>query len=427
MNDLNRREFAKAAGMGLAAASSFYIGTPKGVAGPNDRVRHATIGIGGQGRRQSETFQNFDDCEVVAICDIDPSRLADAKKRAPNLEKCREVGDFREILDDSSIDTISIATPDHWHGPIAIMGALAGKHVYVEKPCCHNLNEGRLMVKAAKKTGKCMQHGTQSRSGRSSRAGIQALQDGIIGKVRMAKATNSQLREPIGRAEPSDPPPGVNYDLWLGPADKTPFTQNRWHYNWHWFWDLGTGDMGNDGTHQIDVARWGLGVGTPKAVSASGGQLFYDDDHQTPDTQVATFEYDDCLLMYEMRLWADYPLEGFHNGAVFYGDEGTLGIDPRRVVVHKKGEEPKQIADGDSFADHPRNFLDAVKANDPSKLTAPIETAFETVTLVHMGNIATRVGDKLHFDSEACRFTDNEEANKLISRHYREGYELPEV
>ncbi len=425
MSELNRREFVKCAGVGLATVSSFYIGTPKGIAGPNDRIRHAGIGLGGQGRRLCETLSEFGDCEVVAVCDVDPARRAEAKSKLPNPGKIREVEDYHEILDDPTIDTISIGTPDHWHGPLAIAGVLAGKHVYVEKPCCHNIHEGRMMVEAARKTGKCIQQGTQSRSGEGTLQGIQALKEGIIGKVRMAKATNSQMRGPIGRAEPSDPPPGVNYDLYLGPADKTPFTANRWHYNWHWWWDLGTGDMGNDGIHQLDVARWGLGVGVPKTVTAVGGQLFYDDDHQTPDTQIVTFEYDHCYLTYEMRLWANYGLEGFDNAVIFYGDGGTFMIDRSGCYIHRIGEERKNFSGGISLNLHLRNFLDAVHAEDPSKLNAPIEVAFESVSLVHLGNIATRVGGKLYYDAETCRFKDNEEANNLIARNYRKGYELP--
>src|SRR5690606_22934924 len=177
-----------------------------------------------------------------------------------------------------------------------------------------------------------------------------------------AKAINHQFRPAIGRAPESDPPAGVNYDLWTGPAPLKPFTQNRWHYNWHWMWDLGTGDMGNDGIHQIDVARWGLGVGLPNAVSASGGQLFYDDDHETPDTQVVTFEYDNCYLMFEMRLWTNYKIEGHDNGVVYYGDKGTVDVGRAGSFVTLIGEEPKQIGGSHDFVANQRNFIDAVKA-----------------------------------------------------------------
>ena len=209
--------------------------------------------------------------------------------------------------------------------PQARLGSgLVDCHVYVEKPCSHNLRESHLLVKAAREHKKCVQHGTQRRSSARLKAAVQALRDGVIGKVLAAKAINHQLRQPIGREPVSTPPPGVNYDLWLGPAPKHAFTRNRWHYNWHWYWDYGCGDLGNDGIHQVDMARWGLGVDYPKAVVCSGGQLFYDDDHETPDTQTVIYEYDRCQLIYEMRLWTDYPMEGHDNGTIFYGTEGSM-------------------------------------------------------------------------------------------------------
>jgi len=206
-----------------------------------------------------------------------------------------------------------------------------------------------------------------------------------------------------------------------------PFTRNRWHYNWHWHWDYGTGDMGNDGIHQIDEARWGLGVGMPNAVSASGGQLFYDDDHETPDTQVVTYEYDDCYLLFEMRLWTDYPLEGHDNGVVFYGDKGILEIGRRGCELTLKGEPRKALSGGADFDANLRNFLDCVKANDPSKLNAPITEGYISATLCHLGNIATRVGRKLNFDAERLVCIGDGEATELLTREYREGYELPTV
>ncbi len=280
-------------------------------------------------------------------------------------------------------------------------------------------------MKAAEKTGLCVQHGTQSRSGAGIQEAIKFLHDGNLGKVRLAKAINHQLREPIGRAPETDPPPGVNYDLWLGPAPVHAFTKNRWHYNWHWFWDYGTGDIGNDGIHQVDVARWGLNVGLPHAVTAPGGQLFYNDDHQTPDTQIATYEYDDCYLVFEMRLWTDYKMDGHDNGVIFYGDKGTVDIGRRGCFVTFIGEEPKKLGESPSLSANIRNFLDCVKANDPSKLNAPISEGAQSAMLCHLGNIATRVGRRLQFDSDRFVFDGDEEANQLISRMYRQGYELP--
>ncbi|MEX2015118.1 MAG: hypothetical protein WD873_00685, partial [Candidatus Hydrogenedentales bacterium] len=279
----------------------------------------------------------------------------------------------------------------------------------------------------AAKSGKCVQHGTQSRSGEGIQQAIKFLQDGKLGKVRVAKAINHQFRAPIGRAPVSEPPPGVDYDLWLGPAPDHSFTANRWHYNWHWFWDYGTGDMGNDGVHQIDVARWGLGVGLPEKVIASGGQLFYDDDHETPDTQLVTFDYGDRQLIYEMRLWTDYLLEGHDNGVVFYGDNGTLEIGRRGVELSMKGEPREKIGGGADFEGNIRNFIACVKAGDPAALNAPIAEGVLSAALCHLGNIGTRVGRSLQFNAKADVFDGDDEANALLTRTYREGYELPDV
>lgn len=322
---------------------------------------------------------------------------------------------------------MTIATPDHWHAPVAIAALLAGKHVYVEKPCAHNPREAQRLAKVALKSGKCAAHGTQGRASQGIRDAIQYLREGNLGKVRMAKAINHQLREPIGREPDSDPPPGVNYDLWLGPAPKRPFSKNRFHYNWHWWWDYGTGDIGNDGVHQIDQARWGLGVGLPKSVTATGGQLLYDDDHQTPDTQVVTYEYEDCYLLYEMRLWTDYTIEGHDNGVVFYGDKGRLDIGRMGCVATLIGKEPVKIGGGADFEENVRNFLEAVRLEDPLHLKAPISEGAPSAILCHLGNIATRVGRRLHLDPNELKVVGDPEAEALLGRDYREGYELPEV
>ncbi|HQQ00086.1 MAG TPA: Gfo/Idh/MocA family oxidoreductase [bacterium] len=420
----SRRKVITALGAGATTAALGPLILTSANASPNARIRHAVIGSGGQGRSHCKQFSGIGaDCCVAAICDVDPDQRRRALEVLPQGSPVAEHEDYRRILDDQTIQTISIATPDHWHTKIAIEAILAGKHVYVEKPCCHNIHEGNLLVRAAQKYGKCVQHGTQSRSSESVRNAIQFLRDGKLGNVRMAKAINHQLRKPIGRALESDPPTGVNYDLWLGPAPKVPFTKNRWHYNWHWFWDYGTGDMGNDGIHQVDIARWGLGVEFPDAVTAAGGQLFYDDDHETPDTQVVTLEYDHCYLLYEMRLWTDYQCEGHDNGTIFFGDLGKLEVGRRGCFVTLIDKEPEQIP-GQGVS-HARNFIDSVIADDPSKLNAPISEGFISATLCHLGNIGTRVGQRLHFDKEYLRFPESEEATRLCSRDYRDGYQLP--
>ncbi len=427
MANLSRRAFIRASGGATLASAGLLADSRASAAPPNDRIRHAVIGLGGQGRAHASVFESFDDCDVVAVCDVDPERRSAAAGELPDPDRVAQIEDYRTILDDPDINTISIATPDHWHTPIALMALRAGKHVYVEKPCTHNVREGVLLTAAAEKYGKCVQHGTQSRSGEGIRDAIAFLREGKLGTVRMAKAINHQLRPPIGRAPEVDPPPGVNYDLWLGPAPLRPFTANRWHYNWHWFWDYGTGDLGNDGIHQVDVARWGLGVSLPQAVSASGGQLFYDDDHETPDTQVVTFEYEGCYLLYEMRLWTNYLLEGQDNGTVFYGDKGTLEVGRQGCEVTFIGQPKELIGGGGDLAANIRNFLDCVKADDPSGLNAPVSEGAVSAALCHLGNIATRVGHRLQFDAGTMTCVGDEQANHLLTREYRQGYELPEV
>ncbi|GMV99885.1 MAG: dehydrogenase [Candidatus Hydrogenedentota bacterium] len=424
MSQVSRRTFMHSA----AAVSAGLLAASRAKAAPSDTLRHAIIGTGGQGRHHAIAQATFPDVEVVAIADVDPERRARCLKELAEVgNKAKEVEDFRAIIDDPEIDSVGIATPDHWHTPVALMALKAGKHVYVEKPCCHNIHEGIALRDAARKTGLCVQHGTQSRSGQGIKDAVQFMREGGIGKVRMAKAINHQFREAIGRAPVSEPPAGVNYDLWTGPGPLKPFTENRWHYNWHWLWDFGTGDMGNDGVHQIDVARWGLGAGVPKFVSASGGQLFYDDDHETPDTQVVTFEFEDCYLLYEMRLWTNYKMEGHDNGVVFYGDKGTVDVGRDGSFVRLIGEEPRKIGGSHDFTANQRNFADAVKAGDPKLLNAPIEEGVLSTQLVHLGNIATRVSERLTVAGDDYTFANCEAANALRKREYRTGYELPVV
>ncbi len=424
MNGQSRRDFLGGAGRGVLAGMALSAAAGTARAAADGRVRHAVIGLGGQGRRHAQVFSSFPDCEVAALCDVDPARLEKAAAAVPGAATH---ADYRRVLEDASITSVSVATPDHWHTPLALAALKAGKHVYVEKPCSHNIREAQLLREAAAKSGKCVQQGTQGRSCPSIMEAVAFMRGGGLGMVRMAKAINHQFREPIGREPECDPPAGVDYDLWLGPAPKRPFTKNRWHYNWHWHWDFGCGDAGNDGIHQIDQARWGLGVGLPNAVGASGGQLFYDDDHQTPDTQVVTFEYGTCYLLYEMRLWTNYPMEGHDNGVVFYGDKGRLDIGRTGCEARLLGGEKKSFGPYASIEDHIRNFLDCVKAGNPAGLNGGIGEGADSTILCHLANIATRTGRKLAFDPVKCSCTGDDEAARLFTREYRAGYELPEL
>ncbi|MHC4624602.1 MAG: Gfo/Idh/MocA family protein [Planctomycetota bacterium] len=429
MSELSRRKFLKTTAAGIAVPSVILAGAKRGLAAPSERVRIAVIGVGGQGSGHAEDWAEMDQAELVAVCDVDPKH----RNKVAKETNSKPVEDYRRIMDDKSIDAVSIATPDHWHTPVALAALVAGKHVYVEKPCCHNIYEGKLLVKAAKEFGKCVQHGTQYRGNDDAIEGIRQMrEEGIIGEMHMAKAINHQRRGKIGRKPVESPPPGVNYDLWLGPAPVHGFTKNRWHYDWHWFWDYGTGDMGNDGIHQVDVARWGVGQMYPKASLVSGGQLWYDDDHQTPDTQTIVFEYDGCHLIFEMRLWTPYNLgachickkhKGHDNGVIFYGTKGKMEIGRKGCHVIIDGDSKKiKGKGGDGIKE---NFIKCIKANDPSKLLAPIDEGFASAVLCHIGNIGVRLGGaRLEYDGNNHRFINNDKANKYIKGHYRKGYEL---
>ena len=421
MKTLTRRDFVKYSVLaGAVLASPFSK-----VRGANGDIRVAVAGINGRGRALVGDFQGVQGVRVVAVCDVDGGVLdKQVKKFKDGGVNVQGYSDYRRMLEDKSIDAVAVATPDPWHVPLAAASIVAGKDVYVEKPMCHTIAEGRFLVNLARKHGRMVQHGTQARSSEGITEGIEYLKSGKLGKVRMAKAIDCQLRGPIGRAPDSEAPPNVNYDLWLGPAPKRPFNKNRFHYNWHWFWDYGTGDTGNDGIHQIDIARWGLGVEMPKAVSCSGGQLFYDDDHQTPDTQVATFEYDGVYLMFEMRLWTPYPLEGHDNGDVFYADGGTLSVGRDGWQVTFKDGKKGPGGPRGNYA-HAENFIKAVRSRKTSDLNAGPEVGHCSAALCHLANIAMRVGRRLKFDAQGERFIDDAEANSYLGKQYRKGYELP--
>jgi len=400
MRSMTRRDFVRSS-VTAGAVMALPFSRARGA---NNQIRVAVAGIRGRGNGLISEFHSLEGVRVVALCDVDGNAL---DKRVEEFkdrnQKVDGYMDYRRMLEDKSIDIVAIATPDHWHVPLAAASVVAGKDAYVEKPLSHTIAEGRLLVNLARQHGRMVQHGTQSRSLEGIKQGIEYLQSGELGKIRMAKAINCQLRGPIGRKPDTQTPPNVNYDLWLGPAPKRP-----------------------DGVHQIDIARWGLGVEMPRAVSCSGGQLFYDDDHQTPDTQVATFEYDDVYLMYEMRLWTPYPLEGHDNGNMFYGDNGTMSIGRKGwQVTFKDGEEGPGGPRGQGS--HAENFIKAVRSRKASDLNADVEVGHHSVALCHMANIAMRVGRRLKFDAEQERFVGDAEANTYLTKQYRKGYELPRL
>lgn len=430
--DQHRRTFLQGMGAGVAAASVLSA-TPDQVRGAeNDKLTVALIGAGGMGTGHLRELAARSDVEIAYVSDVDQNRLAAGVEtvssrmgRAP-----QGVADFRRILDDKRVDAVFIATPDHWHAPAAILALNAGKHVYVEKPCCHNIREGRLMAEAVAKSGKRLQVGTQSRSTAFVRDAIERLQKGEIGDILVAKAWNSQLRGSIGHRQPSSPPAHLDYDAWLGPAPQTPYQENLLHGIWRWWYEFGCGDIGNDGVHDIDVACWGLGVTThPNTVSCLGGKYFFDDDQQFPDTQYAVFEYaadssgKKKQLIFEQRIWSPYVQEGYENGAAFYGTQGLL-VMGHTVGWKLYGPKNALIAEASGSADleaHHTNFFKCIRDSNES-LNADVTAGHLSATLVHLANIAARNRRVLEFDPKQEQITNDTESNRLVRRRYRESH-----
>lgn len=438
MKQFDRREFlqdsAKIAA-GFAALRSAAQAAPALAAQPNpgkkasasEKVVLGVVGVRGRGRGLAQGFAGLSDAEVAYVCDVDQTVIPAAAKGVADAQKKdpRAVGDFRRVLEDPAVDAVVVATPDHWHALISILAMQAGKDVYVEKPVSHNVREGRVMIQAAKRYGRVVQAGTQSRSGAHYQSAVDYLRSGKLGRVLVAKAINSQRRANIGKKPDAAAPAGVDYDMWLGPAPKRPFNPNRFHYNWHWMWDYGTGDMGNDGVHQVDVARWGLGATSPTAITCSGAKLFFDDDQETPDTQLVTMEYPGAHLIFEQRIWAPYREHGFENGNVFYAEKGymLLGHDGWKVFG-PKGEPGPTSGPSDRDRAHLQNFVDCVKSRKTPN--APIEDGHYSAMVCHLGNIAYRVGRRLQFDPKAETITGDKEATALLTRKYRKPWVVPD-
>ncbi len=406
----------------------------------NDRITVAVAGVRGRGGALLSTFAGMEDVDVKYICDVDESvrnsREAGVEKQTGRRPEA--IVDFRKALDDDSVDVLVLGTPDHWHAIPAILACQAGKDVYVEKPDGHNIIEGQTMVAAAKKFGRVVQLGTQARSSKHIQNAVQYLRDGKIGRVRFAKAWESSRQGSIGHVADSNPPAGVDYDMWLGPAPKRPFNARRFHGNWRWFFDYGTGDLGNDGVHRMDYARWALEAALesegktlpdlPQAVSALGGKHYFDDDQQWPDNLLATYDFGDCLLTYEMRVWTRYPLDGESEGAAVLGDGGYVVIgNGRWRAFDERGKQISEEAGGDHTAAHVRNFLDCLRSR--KKPAADLETiGHPSSMLCHLGNAAWRSGRTLRFDPETYTFGKDEKANQFLTRaEYRKPWELPKV
>jgi predicted dehydrogenase len=484
-NEISRRDFATrlggvaaaamVAGRDLAAAplADTKTVTAARVIGANDRVVLASIGVRGQGNSLKRGFARLKNVEIKTLCDID-ANLADERINDPKLSdvttfKPAFAQDLRRVLDDKDIDGVIIATPNHWHALATIWALQAGKHVYVEKPASHTVWEGRKMVDAATKYNRVVQVGTMNRSRPAVQKAIAFIKGGGIGKVYMARGLCFKRRPGIGKYPDGPMAAGeqyklnvesktiepaydeaylskVDYDLWTGPAPKKPFNRNRFHYNWHWHWDYGNGDTGNQGPHQFDIARWGLGKNEhPVRIVSSGGYFGPPSSQETPDIHTSSFEYADGTVLEFATRGQDTNDEGTQKiGNLFYGTEGWVWIDGDGAkwqsyhgAKDEKGEGMDlSAAESGGGSDpnvltsiefpHYQNFVDALRANDPKILTCDILEGHLSSTLPHLANIAYLTKRSLEFDGKSERFKDDKDADKLLTREYRKGFEISE-
>lgn len=438
---MNRRSFLESsATVGLLAALS-SVASKQAVAA-NEKISIAMMGVRGRGGGVLNTFASLPEVEVRYVCDLDPGVLESRLKQVEQKtgKKPQAIKDFRKALDDKSLDALVIGTPDHWHALPTIYACQAGKDVYVEKPDGHNILEGRTMVAAAKKYKRVVQLGTQSRSGPHLLSCIEYLKTGALGKVCFAKAWESAKQGSIGKPPDSEPPPGIDYDFWLGSAPLRPFNPRRFHSSWRWFFDYGTGDLGNDGVHRLDFCRWALGAALaaqsenlpdlPRAVSSLGGKYYFDDAQEWPDTQMVTYDFaPGCLMTYEMRVWNAYPLLEEPEGAAIHGDNGYVVIgNSRWRSFDAKGKLIKETGGSyDNDVAHAKNFLDCMRSR--AKPNADLETIGHPSSLLcHLGNAAWRTGRTLRFDPTTYTFTGDADANQFLTRpEYRKPWLLPKL
>ena len=423
--------FISLGGLGFSAKSYGRI------VGANDRIAMGVMGTNGRGAGMAKNFAKQKNTEVLFICDVEENALAkgvNAVKsvtgQAPGTEK-----DIRRLLENKNIDAMLLAPPDHWHAPATIMSCVAGKHVYVEKPLCHNPAEGELAVAAARKYHRVVQMGSQRRSWEILSEGINKIRNGAIGKVYMAKTWYTNNRKSIGTGKVVPVPATLDYELWQGPAPRRPYKDNLIHYNWHWFWNWGTGEGLNNGTHEIDVARWGLGIDYPVKVASAGGRYHFSDDWETPDTQLITFECaEGASVIWEGRSCNGTLVEGEDRGVIFYGTEGSMRIKGNSYLISDLKGKPLDERKSDVVIDgrdtsspaasldgvHIDNFLKCIREGGTPN--ADVETGRKSTLWVQLGNISQRVGHSIAIDQKG--HIVDQDAQKLWGRDYEPGWEI---
>jgi predicted dehydrogenase len=449
MNPIDRREFIKksanSAGVIITAPAlikNMITNSPNervniglaGISGNRPRIRAM---ISGRGIAHINGYAKVPNAVITTVCDVDerlfPGVVSDVEKLHGTKPKT-EV-DFRKMCDDKNIDVISIATPDHWHALQTIWACQAGKDVYVEKPVCHNISEGRKMVQAARKYNRLVQAGICYRSSKAVKAGIKLIADGKMGKVYMAKGIVYGYRQTIGHVEDSPIPEGVHWDTFLGPAPYRPFNENRYIYTWHWFWDTSTTEFGNNGIYRMDTIRWALNKNThPVKVHCSGGKFARDDDQEVPNILIANYEYDDGIIIQnEVRSIYSNP-EGFSDsGNIFiYTDQGWMTFSPDgfKTYFGQKNEPGPAMSDKDipeaERSDGWKNLIECVRSRREEDLDNDIQEGHMSAALGHLGTISYRLSRKLTFDPSAERFINDNEADKLLTRNYRKPYVVPD-
>ena len=443
MDSMDRRNFLRKAGAGAVslAAAGPWVKTGLAKNSPNETINVAVIGLNNRGSQHAENFAKMPNVNVALLCDIDenllPKGAADIEKitgKKPRTEK-----DLRKVMEDKEIDVVSVATCNHWHALATIWACQAGKDVYVEKPCCYNIFEGRKMIEAARKYKRIVQVGSQNRSGAVVRSAMDFLHQGKLGELYMVKCAIFRPRDTIGRGKVTAVPPGVHFNLWLGPAPDRPFIDNRFHYNWHWYWDTGNGETGNNGPHYTDMARWALQkYDHPRKIQSIGGYYQWDCDQETPNMQMSVLEYADGKLV-QLEIRGLYTTTEI--GMQFYGAEGwmRLGDGKWETFYGRKNEPGESMSDaqaaekyqplnirGTGDEPHFENFISAVRSRKKHDLTADILEGHLSASMCHLSNIAYRTGRTIYFDSESETIVGDEEAGKLLTREYRYPFIVPD-
>jgi len=430
MSNHNRRNFlttsAAAASSALILNSSTQAQTETTAAGRKP-VRMLVMGVNGRGKQLIKGFLSFDHVEIAYTADPDKNVTSSAVKMVTDRgrEEPKVIDDFREVLDRDDWDVLVCAAPDHWHSLATILACEAGKDVYCEKPVSHNVIEGRRAVDAARKYKRVVGTGTQRRSGADFQKAIETVKSGRLGDVNMARCWINSTRPNIGYKEVTEPPSSLDFNLWAGPGPGNDYKENLIPYHWHWRWDYGTGECGNNGIHALDIARWGMGIDAPTRISCGGGKYFFDDDQETPDTQLAQFDFDDGVIQWEHRTWCRRGIEDSSFGIAFYGSEASLILGSSGYKIYRGTKEIDKEPGAERELAHLGNFLDCLETREQPN--ADVEINHRSTSMCHLANIAWRTQKTLQWDGEKEQITNDVEANQLLGRTYRKGFELPDV